>query len=409
MTKTSQHAAADQQQRDTSAPPAQVWFSQDKVWHYRLPIWDRLIEKNKDAYTLKIFGRMDGDHAFGGGSRPYLNHRDLDERSFMGQTYQRCPDMIDLIQRERPDVLVMENNIRNLGYWKITKAAPSLGLGTVGWTKVQSFSNIPTPILQVMKKRFYLPFDALVVYGQTSFDELVALGYPPEKIRIANNTIDTNRIFEDADELIRQGMELKAENGLEGKRIMLNCATMYTKKRQTDLIEAWKTVREWDDDLHLVFVGGGSNLERVREAAHQTDPERIHVLGRVPEGEDYLWIGVSDINVFCGGLGLAINQCLAFGKPTIVADEPGPDSEIVRHNETGWRYERENIQALIDMIKHVMNDEAERTRICANARKLMREEVSIDNMVDKIDSAIRLALEASSQRRMHNMAERRSS
>ena len=105
------------------------------------------------------------------------------------------------------------------------------------------------------------------------------------------------------------------------------------------------------------------------------------------------------MSVFCGGLGLAINQCLAFGKPTIVAEEPGPDSEIVRHEETGWRFERGNIPELLSTLKHVMENDDERTRICANARALMRDEVSIQNMVDKIDSAIRLALETSLRRR----------
>ena len=211
-------------------------------------------------------------------------------------------------------------------------------------------------------------------------------------MQIAQNTIDTSRIFEQAETFAEQGRALREREGLTGKKILLCCGTMYPKKRQLQVVEAWPRLRELDPDLVLVIVGGGEMLDAVRRTAQEIDPERIHVAGRVPEGEDYVWIAASDLNLFAGGLGLAINQCLAFGKATVVADEPGPDSEILRNGETGWRYERDDVNGMIAAIKHVLDNPDEVARICEQARVMMRDHVTIENMVEKIDGIIRRAL-----------------
>ena len=128
--------------------------------------------------------------------------------------------------------------------------------------------------------------------------------------------------------------------------------------------------------------GGGENLEIVRSRSQTIDPERIILTGRVPEGVDYQWIATCDVAVQCGAIGLAINQCLALGKPLVVADEPGVDGELVVHGETGWRYPRGDVRRLAETISHVLSSPEEAGRIADAGREAVRNRATIGHMVD---------------------------
>lgn len=112
---------------------------------------------------------------------------------------------------------------------------------------------------------------------------------------------------------------------------------MYPKKRHLDLIEAWPMIHAAHPEAVLVMVGGGPMYGAVRARARELGDKEIRILGRVPEGEDYSWIGAADVSVMCGGLGLAIQQSMAFGRPMVVADEDlvSTTARLARHGETG--------------------------------------------------------------------------
>jgi phosphatidylinositol alpha-1,6-mannosyltransferase len=219
---------------------------------------------------------------------------------------------------------------------------------------------------------------------------LERIGIPSRSISVARNTIDTDRIFSE----IQDGLwatrvrELKANQGLEGRRLVLFCSTMYPKKRHLDLVNAWPGIHAAHPDATLVLVGGGAMLEAVKARIAELDAEQIRVVGRVPEGEDYLWIGASDVSVMCGGLGLAIQQTLAFGRPMIVADEPGVDGELVRHGETGWRYPKGDVSALVEAVNSVLSDPEGSAVIARRGQDLVRNEVHVDGMVDGFLAAL---------------------
>jgi glycosyltransferase involved in cell wall biosynthesis len=132
-------------------------------------------------------------------------------------------------------------------------------------------------------------------------------------------------------------------------------------------------------------------LETVKARAADLGGDDIRILGRVPEGDDYRWIGACDISVMCGGLGLAIQQTLAFGRPMVVADEPGVDGEIVRNGETGWRYPKGDVNALAATVNAVLADPAGAARVARRGQDLVRNEVNIDGMVGGFVTALERA------------------
>jgi glycosyltransferase involved in cell wall biosynthesis len=276
--------------------------------------------------------------------------------------------------------------LTNLRIPAVTRAAGGVPLL---WSKGQTEDGTPGGFLSdQLRFRFANLFDGVICYGEEGQRELERIGIDGSRITIARNTIDTSRIFAELPERDARAAELKRTHGLEGRRVVLYCGTMYPKKRHLDLVEAWPSIRAAHPDAVLVMVGGGKMLDEVRRRATGLGGDDVRILGRVPEGDDYRWIGACDVSVMCGGLGLAIQQTLAFGRPMVVADEPGVDGEIVRNGQTGWRYPKGDIKALAAAVNAVLSDPAGAAAVAARGQRLVRDEVNIDGMVDGFVTAL---------------------
>ncbi|MEM6654471.1 MAG: glycosyltransferase [Planctomycetota bacterium] len=372
--------------------PARVFFLQPQVEHYRIPIWDGLVERGAGRYSIEVYGPLNDGRAFGGEARPYLRGLDYREKSVLGKTMFYWPGLFKMLRASEPDVVISAVGLRYLDCWRLPRVCRSFGAVPIGWGKAHSVSELPPFLLSLAKKRMYQSFELLIAYGQLTRREFLEAGVREENTFVAQNTIDTRRIFCEGDAIRRRGEALREAAGLRGRCVLLCIARFNEDKRHRDLLAAWPRLRELDDGLRLVLVGGGPLLESIREQAATIDPERILVTGRVPEGDDYAWVSTASYNIQPGAVGLAINQSLAFGVPTIIADEVGSDTEIVEHRVTGWRYPRGDLDALVSLIEELHADEPHRKEVVGRAVQRMRDEVTIDNMVDRIDAAIRLAL-----------------
>ncbi|MBL9150606.1 MAG: glycosyltransferase family 4 protein [Phycisphaerae bacterium] len=362
--------------------------------HYRIPVFDRLDARLRER-GLRLRVLFDPERLEGPAdtSRPYCDAslvcRDM---RTLGVLRWVQPDLVPRILREKPAGVFVEGTPRITTNLRVPGACRRVGGSSFLWAKGNSEEGTPTgALVDFFRSTFAKRFSGIVCYGKASREELQRIGVPAERISIAQNTIDTSRIFEDRAELDRLAMELRRREGLEGKELVLYVSTMYPKKRQLDLVEAWPAIRAARPNAVLAFVGGGKMLDEVKARAAAVDPERIKVVGRVPAGVDYHWIGACDVSVMCGGLGLAIQQTLAFGKPMVVADEPGVDGEVVEHGITGWRYPRGDVAALASSVISVLSDTASARRIADAGRERVRTEVNIDRMVDGFIDALEKA------------------
>lgn len=375
-----------------------VMILQPDIHHYRTAIFDGLIERGASGgtYTIEVLGGMKDGKAIGGSTRPYFREVPRVEFRRLGMILYQWPAAPDIIAREKPAALIMEANIRNMTCWRLLKDCKAMGIPVIGWSKIHSYSHTGA-VMTLLKKRFYSRFDRMICYGESSWEELVGMGYPADRAIIANNTIDTRKIFTEGDQLRARGMEIRRERGLADKKILLCIGRMDPDKRHQDLLSAWPRLRELDPTLTLVLISGGPLLEDIRAKAAALDPDRIVVTGRVAEGDDYAWIATSDACIYPGAVGLAINQSLAFGRPTLIANELGADSEILvgaerAAEQTGWRYERGNLDAMVAGVDAILRGGPEVASVCERATALMRDKVTLDNMIGAIDRSIRLGL-----------------
>lgn len=383
--------------------PSRVYFFQPAIQHYRIPFWDSIVERAKERYRLTVLGPLENGAAFGGGTRSYFRQTPLKSLALPGLGLEHWPEALQIVRRERPNVVIVAANPRNVTCWKLPASCRQTGAACVAHSKVHSSAGVPTFIMNPLKRRLFRDYDFAICYGKQSRQELLELGFPEQRVRVAQNTIDTRRIFQHREQIAARAAALKSATSLNDKRVLLCVGRMDAEKRHADLLAAWPRLRDIDTKMVLVLVGGGPMLDEIRGRARSIDPHRIIVTGRVPEGDDYAWIAASDITVFPGAVGLAINQSLALGKPTIIADETGSDSEILEHEVTGWRYSRGNVDALVATVSQALRDEPGRLRIGANAERIMRQVVTIENMADVFHATILDAIEVNRARTQPQM------
>ncbi|MDP1662663.1 MAG: glycosyltransferase family 4 protein [Phycisphaerales bacterium] len=373
-----------------------VYIWQPSVFHYRVPVFDELraLGVSTNSYDLRVLGTLEpGNKAVGGDHRDYFIESREVSTTRAGIMWLHWEKWKEIIDRDRPDVVIIQANLRSLSSWKIPTYCRKLGIPCYGWGKINSFSKLAV-VSNAVKPYFFKRFLGMVVYSQASKRELAAAGYPESKIIVAQNTIDTRRIYSSASQIKARAAELRAQHGLDGKIILQCIGRMDPEKRHADLLDAWPRLRELDPRLVLVLVSGGPLLKDIKARANALDPERIVVTGRVPEGDDYSWIAAADICIYPGAVGLAINQGLALAKPTIIADEWGADGELIEHGKTGYRYQRANLAELVKAVDHVLKNPEETARIGESTRALIRDHVTIENYVSRLDEVVRRGLAA---------------
>lgn len=373
---------------------ASVWIIQPSIEHYRVPVFDALRALGHGRYALTVLGPLKDGAATGGVRRPFFEALPYERRRVQGQEVTWWPGVEARVRRRRPEVVIVGASVRCLSAWRLPAVCRSVGATPVAWTKAHSFSGLPTWLTDGAKSNLLRRYERAVVYGELSRQELEGLGVPDHRIHVARNTIDTRRIFTDGEAIRAQGAALRAAHGLTDRPVIVYMGRLAADKRVGDLFDAWPALKAKWPELALVIAGGGPELDAVRGRAQQMDPEGadLQVLGRVPEGDDYAWIATADATVQPGAVGLAINQSMALGVPTVIADEIGADTEILVHGETGWRYPRGDVQALTHTLNSVLSDQQAVGRITEAARHTLRDEVTLEAMAQVIDGAIRAAL-----------------
>lgn len=381
------------------APP-EIWIVQRCLAHYRVPVFDRLAERlTERGFALKVVFDRHQLEGPADASRPYCDpFIRLDELAIPAVGGWNMSGLLDGIRSRRPAAVIVEGLPRiftNVRLPAVTRAAGGVPLA---WVKGHVSESTPGGALSsrlrrsdYLRRGFLSLFNGVICYGEEGKRELERIGIPCERITIARNTIDTARIFDQLEEARHAAEAFKRDHGLEGRPIVLSCGTMYPKKRHLDLVEAWPAIRTQHPDAALVLVGGGEMFDAVKRRADELNDGSIHLTGRVPEGEDYKWIGACDVSVMCGGLGLAIQQTLAFGRPMVVADEPGVDGEIVQDGVTGWRYPKGDVDALANIVSAVLSDPAGAAETARRGQELVRTEVNIDGMVSGFIAALERA------------------
>lgn len=198
---------------------------------------------------------------------------------------------------------------------------------------------------------------------------LVDVGFPPEKVVVHYNGVDTG--------LFRPDPETEREP------VVLFVGRLVEKKGCEYLVRAMARVQEDVPEAELVAIGTGPLRAQLEELARKT-LRRYRFLGALPPEEVRAWMGrssvlsVPSVTASTGdaeGFGLVFAEAQAMGLP-VASFDGGPIPEVVAHGETGFLAPERNWEVLAGYISRVLRDE--------NLRRQMGER-GVDRVREKFD------------------------
>jgi glycosyltransferase involved in cell wall biosynthesis len=278
-------------------------------------------------------------------------------------------------------VLLLENalKIRKLAFW--------------GHGKNFQVENA-NRVSEWMKQKYSTKVHWWFAYNELSANLIEKLGYPRDRITVVQNAIDTYQIHE---AFIHQKSEdlasLCRNLEIRGHHVGLYVGGMYAEKRLNFLLDACELIRQQLYDFEMIFVGSGSEGQKVQEAAQKH--RWIHYVGPKFGLERVPYFAISQVFLMPGAVGLAILDCFALELPMIAANVPGngPEIEYLRNDFNGIMVEDfNNPGAYAQAAISILQDE-KRRQILIRGCQESNSFYSIEEMVERFACGIQMALE----------------
>lgn len=123
--------------------------------------------------------------------------------------------------------------------------------------------------------------------------------------------------------------------------------------------ELLKVFKDMDDGFHLMLMGYGEAVDRIRAAA--ADCKRIHFQAAVPVDQIIQYSGAADVGVFIAHSPLSLSYQLALpnkffeylfaGLPVIVSNNFRHLADVISTNNLGWIIDSQSIKQLVTKIE----------------------------------------------------------
>lgn len=216
-----------------------------------------------------------------------------------------------------------------------------------------------------------------------------------EKFHVIPNGVDTDR-FRPRPEITSL---LKSELGIAGDRIVVgSVGRVVPIKDHKTLLEAAQELISQGKNLHVVIVGAGSELSKLRTQA-ATSPElagRVSFVGSSDRVPDLL--NAMDVFVLPSiseGMSNTILEAMATGLPVVVT-RTGGNPEVVEEGRAGFLFDPRDVRALTGTLSRLVDNAALRRECGSFARCQAVHKFSLSTMAQRYRD---LYLELATRRR----------
>lgn len=292
-----------------------------------------------------------------------------------------------------PGVVLAEESPRSITLPFLLREARRRGAGRALWGIFYSF-NRPfsrTHPLQYYRLRMAGSVEACACYTNGVRERL--LGFvDSSNLFVAQNTLDTDRLFSLYDALIKEGRSSVRER-LEipvDDAVLVFTGQLRRDKGTRDLLEVFRRIQTLRDAT-LIVIGDGEERDPMNEIVAADGIEKVRFLGSVPLLKDSApYIFAADAMLIPGYVGLAANHALCLGVPLITQAAPegipfhAPEIEYIINGENGIISERD-LDSLEQSVAEVLKD---RNHFSANAIEFAREYLTSQRMVRGLVGAI---------------------
>ncbi|HSN28828.1 MAG TPA: glycosyltransferase family 4 protein, partial [Kofleriaceae bacterium] len=304
------------------------------------------------------------------------------------------PRVIAQLLRGRYDAIIFEASLAltpeiaaALASRPVTRSA--VLLWGSGWQPAEP--SVVTRVRTLMHRAMVRSADAAIAYSDTAAAWFRDRG--AREVFVAPNATDAAALQE-----LREAAAHAPQRLVEARRTrgvtrpyVLHVGTLRAEKRIDVLLDAWERLRDRRGH-ELVIVGGGAQLRELQERArHLAD---VRWLGPVYEPFELLALFAgARCFVLPGTGGLAINEALSVGTPVIVASADGTERALVADGVNGLFVAPGDVESLASALQRLLDDDALRARLGANARTRIDTAINMGAMQDGFLRAVSRCVE----------------
>ena len=248
-----------------------------------------------------------------------------------------------------------------------------------------------------MENRVVAQADAVAVICEGLRDDLIARGFPADKIMVSPNGVDLELFGTPvpADPARAEAL------GLTGKTVLGFIGSFYPYEGLDDLIAAMPILIARDPDVRLLLVGGGPAEAALRAQAEASPAAHaIHFVGRVPHSEVEHYYSLTDILVY-PRKAMRLTETVTPLKPLeamaqgrlVAASNVGGHRELIADGVTGTLFAPDDPQALADALAGLIAGREGWDERRATARRFVGEERNWARNVERYQPVYQRMLE----------------
>ena len=284
--------------------------------------------------------------------------------------------------------------------WIAILAAKWCGIPVLFTTEAHSLTSWAAQSKwRVAFKKFYVRRilslgDVLLTMSSGSLWQLVALGFPEDRIVLSPYCVDNEWWAQQAAAVDRDAVRAAWQIPRDA-RVALFCAKLQPWKAPTDLLEAFALANVAGS--FLIFAGDGPLRSALDRRAVELKLEgRVRFLGFVNQSQLPGVYRAADLLVLPSHyepFGLVVNEAMLCGCPVAVSDRVGAKFDLVKPGENGYVFPAGDVERLAAVLREALPDAEQTARLGAAARQRM-ETWSPREYVDALVRAVDLAAKA---------------
>lgn len=290
-------------------------------------------------------------------------------------------------------VIIQQENKLALNYF--LNIASALGLKKIAYFgHGKNFqSRNPQGFGEAFKRFMATKADWWFGYTEETRKHIEALGFPPDKITVFNNSVDTTEIVDMVNSVSDARLdEIRRNLNLTGKHVGVFVGGIYPDKRMPFLVEAADIIRSILPDFELLIIGGGNDLPLVQRMGDSRPWMRV--LGPRFGLEKIELMMLGHIFMMPGLVGLAILDAGVCGLPMATTKFPWHSPEIAYLNPgingisvDDWQSPRAYAEAVAEVLSDPFRLEQMR-----NEARSLRHSHTIEAMATRFGEGVLKAL-----------------
>lgn len=273
---------------------------------------------------------------------------------------------------------------------------PELGMPS-GMVK----SRFTARILGLIKSFLLSHSTKIVVIGEKMKKAIIREGFPPNKVTIIHNWVDTD--------LIRPENKINTfsrKYNLHQKFVVMHSGNIATKQGLYNLLRAARMLKKYPDILFLI-IGDGIDRERLLLLKDELSLTNVLFLSYQRKEMLKYSLASADVGLVMLKKGLSgylvpskIYGIMASGRPVIASiDEESEVTEMIRDSRCGIAVEPENPEKLAEAIEYMYRHPDILKKWGENGRRYVKERYSRKIASAKYETLLRSVVDGSGSRR----------